>query len=74
VKEYSFLDYISGGMQMGLVVAIDYTGSNGNPDDPSSLHVCVTPSTFHSLAAHVALLTNGCVVTQMIVSSWCRPQ
>jgi hypothetical protein len=25
-------------MQIGLMVAIDYTGSNGNPEDPTSLH------------------------------------
>jgi len=38
VKEHSFLEYISGGCQIGLVVAIDFTGSNGDPRDPSSLH------------------------------------
>ena len=38
VKNYQFLDYIRGGMQMNLVVAIDFTGSNGNPASPNSLH------------------------------------
>jgi hypothetical protein len=30
-----------GGLQMGMVVAIDYTGSNGNPEDSTSLHVII---------------------------------
>lgn len=38
VKQYSFLDYIRGGQEISLVVAIDYTGSNGDPRSPSSLH------------------------------------
>jgi hypothetical protein len=38
VVEYSFLDYISGGCNISLMTAIDYTGSNGNPADPKSLH------------------------------------
>ena len=34
----TFIDYLRGGEQLNLVVAIDFTGSNGNPIDPSSLH------------------------------------
>merc|ERR1719317_833426 len=34
----SFLDYIQGGTQVNFTVAIDFTGSNGNPNQPSSLH------------------------------------
>ncbi|KAK7498760.1 hypothetical protein BaRGS_00009852, partial [Batillaria attramentaria] len=37
-KEYSFLDFIFGGMQINLSIAIDFTGSNGNPASPHSLH------------------------------------
>eukprot|EP01133_Synstelium_polycarpum_P013426 gene13426-15821_t len=36
--EPSFLDYIVGGCEMNLVVAIDCTGSNGSPTSPNSLH------------------------------------
>ena len=34
----SFSDHLKAGMQMNLHVAIDFTGSNGNPMKPSSLH------------------------------------
>ncbi|KAK6185839.1 hypothetical protein SNE40_007985 [Patella caerulea] len=37
-KDYSFLDYIFGGMQINFTVGIDFTASNGNPREPSSLH------------------------------------
>ena len=34
----SFLDYINGGCEMQLCVAIDFTGSNGDPRQPGTLH------------------------------------
>ncbi|XP_058938239.1 LOW QUALITY PROTEIN: copine-8 [Kogia breviceps] len=36
--EVSFLDYIKGGTQINFTVAIDFTASNGNPTQPTSLH------------------------------------
>uniref|UniRef100_A0A1A8HIV2 Copine-3 n=1 Tax=Nothobranchius korthausae TaxID=1143690 RepID=A0A1A8HIV2_9TELE len=38
VKEYTFLDYIMGGCQINFTVAVDFTGSNGDPRSPDSLH------------------------------------
>jgi hypothetical protein len=38
IKNYSFIDYLRGGMQINLWVAIDFTGSNGEPSAPNSLH------------------------------------
>eukprot|EP01080_Neovahlkampfia_damariscottae_P002551 gene2551-3513_t len=38
VKIPTFLDYLVGGQQISLIVAIDFTASNGNPSDPDSLH------------------------------------
>ncbi|CAD8052802.1 unnamed protein product [Paramecium sonneborni] len=35
---FTFLDYCAGGQQLNLIVAIDFTASNGNPNDPKSLH------------------------------------
>uniref|UniRef100_A0A3B3ZYI6 Uncharacterized protein n=1 Tax=Periophthalmus magnuspinnatus TaxID=409849 RepID=A0A3B3ZYI6_9GOBI len=37
-SELSFLDYIRGGTQINFTVAIDFTASNGNPSQPTSLH------------------------------------
>ena len=34
----SFLDYIMGGCQIGLHIAVDFTASNGLPHEPTSLH------------------------------------
>lgn len=34
----SFLDYITHGTEINFLVAIDFTGSNGNQGDPTSLH------------------------------------
>eukprot|EP01083_Nonionella_stella_P291688 992340_1 len=34
----SFLDYMQGAVDMSLMVAIDFTGSNGHPADHQSLH------------------------------------
>lgn len=34
----SFLDYVFGGCEIGVHVAIDYTLSNGPANDPMSLH------------------------------------
>ncbi|CAG8454491.1 4311_t:CDS:10 [Ambispora leptoticha] len=37
-EEASFLDYISSGTEINLVVGIDFTESNGSPNDVNSLH------------------------------------
>jgi len=50
VKNYSFLDYIRGGMQINLTVAVDFTGSNGNPANPMSLHYVGTNSNSYEIA------------------------
>jgi len=38
VKVYDFLEYIAGGCQISLMIAVDFTASNGNPQVPNSLH------------------------------------
>jgi len=37
-KFFSFLDFIQGGLQLNFTIAVDFTGSNGNPRDQKSLH------------------------------------
>lgn len=36
-------EYVAGGLQFNLMVAIDFTGSNGDPRDKASLHSIVCP-------------------------------
>lgn len=36
--KYDFTDYLWNGMQMAMVVCIDFTASNGMQNLPSSLH------------------------------------
>jgi hypothetical protein len=38
VRDNSFLDYIAGGCELNVCVAIDFTGSNGDPRKPGTLH------------------------------------
>ena len=40
ILENSFIDYIRGGMNLNLTIAIDYTASNGLASDNNSLHYC----------------------------------
>lgn len=37
-KRHSFLDFIFGGCEIGLSIAVDFTLSNGKPSSRDSLH------------------------------------
>ena len=37
-KRHAFLDYVFGGCEIGLTIAVDFTASNGPPSSPRSLH------------------------------------
>ena len=37
-RNYIFIDYLKAGVQIGLSIAIDFTGSNGAPNQKTSLH------------------------------------
>ena len=39
IENPNFVDYLRSGWQISLSVAIDFTASNGQLSDPSSLHV-----------------------------------
>ncbi|KAI9549080.1 Copine-1 [Dissostichus eleginoides] len=38
LTQYTFLDYVMGGCQINFTVGVDFTGSNGDPRSPNSLH------------------------------------
>ena len=61
VREDSFLDFIQGGLNLRLMVAIDFTASNGNPNDPSSLHY-IDPTAKTRNKYEMALETIGNIV------------
>jgi hypothetical protein len=37
-KKSDFIDYVAGGLEINLSIAIDFTGSNGDPRQPGTLH------------------------------------
>ena len=43
LKKYPFVSYLSGGLECHFMTAIDFTGSNGNPNDSKSLHYMGPP-------------------------------
>ncbi|CAL8259959.1 unnamed protein product [Merluccius merluccius] len=55
IREYTFLDYILGGCQLMFTVGIDFTASNGNPREPSSLHYINPLGSNEYLAAILAV-------------------
>ena len=38
IERFTFLDYLFGGCEIALIIGVDFTLSNGKPNDPSSLH------------------------------------
>ncbi|XP_058478376.1 copine-3-like isoform X1 [Solea solea] len=57
VKEYTFLDYIMGGCQINFTIAIDFTGSNGDPTSPQSLHY-INPDGYNEYLAAIWAVGN----------------
>ncbi|GMF29639.1 unnamed protein product [Phytophthora lilii] len=58
-REHSFIDYLRGGLEMNLIIGIDYTASNGPPNDPRSLHFIDPrgPNQYqHAISATVSIL------------------
>eukprot|EP00466_Bigelowiella_natans_P005999 jgi/Bigna1/91663/estExt_fgenesh1_pg.C_1110041 len=55
-KQHSFLDYVRGGCQINLMIAIDFTASNGDPSNNRSLHYI---GSGHANAYQQAIATIG---------------
>ena len=50
IKNYPFIDYLKGGMEINLTVAIDFTSSNNPPSDKNSLHYLGAEKTQYEIA------------------------
>uniref|UniRef100_A0A8C5G6X8 Copine-3 n=1 Tax=Gouania willdenowi TaxID=441366 RepID=A0A8C5G6X8_GOUWI len=57
VKDYTFLDYIMGGCQINFTIAVDFTGSNGDPRTPQSLHY-INPNGYNEYLAAIWAVGN----------------
>ncbi|XP_053268228.1 copine-3 isoform X2 [Pleuronectes platessa] len=57
VKEYTFLDYVMGGCQINFTIAVDFTGSNGDPKFPVSLHY-INPQGYNEYLAAIWAVGN----------------
>ncbi|ETN18439.1 hypothetical protein PPTG_04043 [Phytophthora nicotianae INRA-310] len=58
-RDHTFIDYLRGGLEMNLIIGIDYTASNGPPTDPRSLHFIDPrgPNQYqHAISATVSIL------------------
>uniref|UniRef100_A0A669C1A8 Copine 3 n=1 Tax=Oreochromis niloticus TaxID=8128 RepID=A0A669C1A8_ORENI len=55
--QYTFLDYIMGGCQINFTIAIDFTGSNGDPKFPQSLHY-INPQGYNEYLAAIWAVGN----------------
>jgi hypothetical protein len=53
-----------GGLEISMVLAIDFTGSNGTPTDPSSLHYIDYSGTGRLNEYQLAMLNIGGVIEQ----------
>ncbi|KAJ0059820.1 hypothetical protein NL108_013136 [Boleophthalmus pectinirostris] len=51
-REFTFLDFIMGGCQFNFTIAIDFTGSNGDPRTPQSLHY-INPEGYNEYLAAI---------------------
>jgi hypothetical protein len=57
----NFTDFIMGGLEISLTVAIDFTGSNGDPKTPQSLHY-ICPGGIQKNQYENAILSVGSIV------------
>ena len=50
IKNYYFIDYLRGGIQINFTVAIDFTASNGAPNNEKSYHFLGSEKTQYEIA------------------------
>ncbi|KAJ1382911.1 Pyruvate kinase, C-terminal domain superfamily [Sesbania bispinosa] len=71
--QYSFLNYLAGGFELNIMVGIDFTASNGNPQPPDSIAAsvvnfrCGFPTNFDTTYCYA--LGYGAIFKEMIRST-----
>ncbi len=46
-KKNTFLDYVKGGLKLAMIIGIDYTSSNGAPNEEKSLHTLLVHPNYY---------------------------
>ncbi|ETO14566.1 copine family member IX [Reticulomyxa filosa] len=67
---FSFLDYVMGGIDLSLMVAIDFTASNGKPSHSQSLHHLSAQGTQYQLALRTIANTVSCYDSDQRFPVW----
>ncbi len=49
-SQHTFEGFVKGGLEIGLIAAVDFTGSNGDPEVPTSLHYASAGMTPYQVA------------------------
>lgn len=77
---YEFVDFLNGGLQINLITVVDFTGSNGIPTAPSSLHYMFanSPNQYQSAITNVAEILLNYNSTQLVPcygfgAIWAKP-
>ncbi|KAJ8315534.1 hypothetical protein KUTeg_007684, partial [Tegillarca granosa] len=65
--KYSLLDFVRGGLQLNLMIAVDFTASNGDPNEDLSLH------TIKDFRKKVAAFGFGATWKGKVTSAKCFP-
>jgi len=61
IKNHTMLEYLRGGTEISFIACIDYTASNGSPQDPQSLHY-MSPGGFNEYQR--SIMTIGQIIQE----------
>ena len=62
IERPTFVEYLQGGLEIGLCLAIDFTASNGEPSNPASLHAQIPGGTQPPNAYEQAIAGVGAIL------------
>jgi hypothetical protein len=69
-QEATFVDYLQAGMEVSLMVGVDFTASNGHPSDPDSLHYASSdpnrPNPYDAAISAVGAVLGPCASLELL--------